>query len=224
MMKRFQRKCSNHHIWCLRASIPLDDHHMSCDGGDVITALSFDERKRICEVHRKSLTEHAVATTRRDVLARSACNDVTMLRSSGDPPQSAPRRGRSRAACGHHPDLSTRLDSFCLGVPFDLHGTEYAVTTPPMVLPVLERRSPASAFEDTTVDRLVPPHAHRAASCAIDDGVGVCSPGHVLIFVAAPCGVEEGQRCVFPPRSCGKPCGEPVTACGEPGISPPISG
>lgn len=224
MMKRSKGKCSDHHIWCLRASIPLDDHHMSCDGGDVITALSFDERKRICQLHRKSPAEHCALTTRRDLLARSACNDVTMLHSSSDPPQSAPRRVRSRTARGHHPDLATRLRSFGLGVPLDLHGTEHAVSTPPMVLPVLERRSPTSTFEDTAVDGLMPPRAHRAASCAIDAAVGVCSPGHVLIIVSAPCGVEEGQGCVFRPRSCGKHCGEPVTACGEPGISRPTSG
>lgn len=197
---------------------------MSCDCGDVITALSFDERKPMSEVRERNRPESAGVTALRETLARSASKDISALPTDRFAPESTPCSCRGRTSRRHHVGPTVQRRSFGLGVPFDLDSTEYAIAAASMVLSIFERRPPSEVLERTAIDRLMALRTADSSFRAVEDMVAVRSPGHCTIFVSFPCGVEEGQRCARPHRSCGTGCGRPVGNCGQPAVSRPTSG
>lgn len=139
--------CPNHHIWCSSVSIPLDNHHISCDGGGVITAASFDARKPL---PRKSSR-----------IARCVANvQVSASRSRrgtdrfGFDTQPLPDRCGCRTDRGEDDHVAVRAGSFGVTSPPRLHLGQHAVESTTVIFPVIERRAPPGALEQGPIVRL----------------------------------------------------------------------
>lgn len=229
-------------MWWLKSPRAPAWHHIWCGDGRVITAAGFDARKAF---ERISRARNATAVRWPTRNPRRTCSGVRVppaspggrlaRRSTRRPAGSEiglmskprPRLGGGVRPCRHHLHGAVRPDSLAGRMPDRFELVQSTVSTPDVVLVVVERGPPARPFELVTIERHARPVAasQRPATSTTSTRRPTvcwrCGEGtvggeyccHVTIVARAPCAKEEGQPCEFITDRCV----HPETTCGRPG-------
>ena len=137
----------------------------------------------------------------------------------GGGPQPAPRHSRRLSDTLDHANLSSRTDALRFGPPFGFDVDQATTDRTHEVLAVFERRSPAAAFELTTIERLARSSPHFRATCALRRrswrGTRGETNDHASMVTENTCEQPEPKPCEFlaanvwnrlwrTPDSCGR--------------------